>query len=274
MQSLLDIMASLRDPERGCAWDLEQDFSTIAPYTIEEAYEVADAIARDDMSDLRDELGDLLFQVAFHARMAEERGTFRFHDVVAAICDKMRRRHPHVFSDTPAMDASEVQANWEAIKAAEKRQAGQRASSALDGIATGMASLRRAEKLQRRAAAVGFDWRERAAVLAKVREEVDEIERALPGTGTPPTLSERAALEHELGDVLFAVVNLARHLALDAETALSAANRRFTARFQHMEQACQANADATLAALDETALDRLWEAAKQAERRGELTSDR
>jgi ATP diphosphatase len=213
-------MARLRDPQTGCPWDIEQSFATIAPYTIEEAYEVADAIARDDLNDLKDELGDLLLQVVFHARIAEEAGAFDVNDVVAAICDKMVRRHPHVFGS----DARETgHGQWEAIKAAERGE--REDQSALAGVALGLPALMRAEKLQKRAARTGFDWPDAAGPRTKIDEELVEIEQA----------SDADAREDELGDLLFACVNWARHLGVDPEVALRRANRKFEARFRAIE---------------------------------------
>ncbi|THD36856.1 MAG: nucleoside triphosphate pyrophosphohydrolase [Sphingomonas sp.] len=221
MDRLVAIMARLRDPERGCEWDTAQTFATIAPYTIEEAYEVADAIDRMDMADLKDELGDLLLQVVFHARMAEEAGDFALADVVAAICDKMERRHPHIFGD--AADGGHHL--WEQIKADERNAKG--AESALDGVAIGLPALLRAEKLQKRAAQTGFDWPDPSGARAKIDEELTEVEAAA-------TEAER---EEEIGDLLFAMVNWARKLGIDPETALRAANAKFERRFKAMEKA-------------------------------------
>ncbi|MEO8375225.1 MAG: nucleoside triphosphate pyrophosphohydrolase [Sphingomonas bacterium] len=242
---LVTIMARLRDPETGCDWDVAQDFSTIAPYTIEEAYEVADAIARGDMADLKDELGDLLLQVVFHSRMAEEAGLFALPDVVAAISDKMERRHPHVFGDSPGGHAQ----HWERLKADEREAKGD--SGALDGVAIGLPALLRAEKLQKRAARTGFDWPDASGPRAKVDEEIAEIEAASP-----------AEREEEIGDLLFAVVNWARHLGVDAEAALRAANTKFERRFKAME----AEAGDTFAGLDLDGKEALWLNAKTAER--------
>ncbi len=217
---LVAIMARLRDPETGCPWDVKQNFATIAPYTIEEAYEVADAIERDDMAALKDELGDLLLQTVYHARMAEEAGHFSFGDVVEAICDKMIRRHPHVFGDGGHSPG------WEEIKAAER--AGTHVESdqsALAGVASALPALLRAEKLQKRAARTGFDWPDTEGVIAKIFEELDEVRDAR-------TSSER---EEEIGDLLFAVTNLARHMRIDPEQALRAANGKFERRFRAME---------------------------------------
>lgn len=239
MDKLLAIMARLRDPERGCPWDLEQDFSSIAPYTLEEAHEVADAIARGDMRNLEEELGDLLLQVVFHAQMAGEQELFRFEDVARGIADKLVRRHPHVFpggrldGDTVAIASAEVTANWEAIKAAEKAARGEQPQRLLDSVSAGLPALLRAEKLQRKAGKVGFDWNDPRAVIAKLREELDEVEAELDR-------GDRAAQEDELGDLLFCVVNLARHLDLDSEMALKRCNAKFERRFAYIEDALAA----------------------------------
>ena len=222
---LVSIMARLRDPVDGCEWDTVQTFATIAPYTIEEAYEVADAIERADMADLKDELGDLLLQVVFHARMAEEAGHFALNDVIAAICDKMERRHPHIFGD--AVEGGHYL--WEQIKAAERGAKG--AESALDGVAIGLPALLRAEKLQKRAARTGFDWPDASGPRAKIDEELAEVD----------TAASDAEREEEVGDLLFAVVNWARKLGVDPEAALRSANAKFERRFKAMEAA-----DATL----------------------------
>jgi ATP diphosphatase len=238
LQRLAAIMARLRDPDQGCEWDVAQTFATIAPYTIEEAYEVADAIERGDLDALKDELGDLALQVVFHARMAEEAGVFDLADVLTAISDKMERRHPHVFGagETPG---------WEAVKAAE-RAAKDPDPSALAGVARALPALLRAEKLQKRAARVGFDWPDPAGARAKILEELDEIAAADADT-----------LEEEVGDLLFAVVNFARHLKIDPEAALRGASAKFEARFRAMEAM-----DARFAELDLEAKERLWVAAK------------
>lgn len=245
---LVAIMARLRDPENGCPWDVEQDFRTIAPYTIEEAYEVADAIERDDMAALKDELGDLLLQVVFHARMAEEAGQFDVSDVIGAICDKMIRRHPHVFGDAEARDGNTVLANWETIKAAE-RAGKDEDKSALAGVAAALPALLRAEKLQKRAARVGFDWPDADGPRAKISEELAEIAGA----------TSRDEIEDEVGDLIFATVNFARHLKIDPETALRKANLKFEKRFRAME----ASAGAAFPALSLDAKEALWEAAKR-----------
>jgi MazG family protein len=248
---LLDIMASLRDPQTGCPWDVEQTFSTIAPYTIEEAYEVADAIERNAMDELRDELGDLLFQVVFHARMAEEGGHFDFNDVVEAICDKMERRHPHVFGDATVGSAEEQSRAWEQHKSAEREHH----ESALDGVALALPSLMRAEKLQRRAARTGFDWPDISGPLAKCHEEIAEIEQALQQ-------QEQEEVAAEIGDLLFSVVNLARFAGVDPEEALRGSNLRFTQRFKTVEALAEEREQAmTAMSLEE--LDALWDEAKK-----------
>ena len=265
---LIEIMAVLRTAGTGCPWDLAQNFSTIAPYTIEEAYEVADAIERRDFDDLRDELGDLLLQVVFHARMAEEARLFEFGDVVWAITEKLVRRHPHVFGDTGSLDTESVNALWDKIKAQEKaeraagraidpKDARERSKGALAGVPVALPALTRALKLQEKAGKVGFDWNDPLAVLAKIREEADEIAAELASGAA------RAARE-EVGDLLFAVVNLARHLGADPEGALRAANEKFERRFGYIEEtlatAGKTPEQSTLAAMDE-----LWNEAKQRE---------
>ena len=256
---LLEIMAALRTPGTGCPWDLEQNFATIAPYTLEEAYEVADAIARNDLGDLRDELGDLLLQVVFHARMAQEQGAFDFGDVVQAITEKLLRRHPHVFGEARGLTPEAVKGLWEEIKADERAQKanGQGAAapaSALTGVPVALPALTRALKLQAKAGKVGFDWNDPLAVLAKIREEADEIEADL-------TAGKRTAAAGEVGDLLFAVVNLARHLDADPEAVLRATNQKFERRFGAIERALAARGkapqDATLAEMDA-----LWDEAK------------
>src|SRR5580692_2908008 len=232
IDALLDIMARLRDPERGCPWDREQNFSTIAPYTIEEAYEVADAIEREDMAGLKDELGDLLLQVVFHSRMGEEIGAFDFDAVANTIVDKMLRRHPHVFGSVNAPQTqAAVNDNWESIKAAERaaKRNGDQPGSVLDGIATALPALSRAEKLQRRASRVGFDWGAPEPILDKIAEEIGELGAELP-------TADKAKISDELGDVLFAVVNLARHLEIDPEVALRGTNAKFERRFKYIER--------------------------------------
>ncbi|MBS0477932.1 MAG: nucleoside triphosphate pyrophosphohydrolase [Proteobacteria bacterium] len=244
IERLVAIMARLRDPQRGCEWDTAQTFATIAPYTIEEAYEVADAIERADMEDLRDELGDLLLQVVFHARMAEEAGDFAFGDVVAAICDKMERRHPHIFGDA----AEGGHHLWEVIKAEERDAKGH--VSALDGVAIDLPALLRAEKLQKRAARTGFDWPDASGPRAKIDEELSEVEAA----------ADDAHRVEEVGDLLFAVVNWARKFGIDPETALRAANAKFERRFRAMEAADERFADRSL-----EEQETLWRRAKAAE---------
>ena len=259
LEDLLALMATLRDPERGCPWDRAQDFASIAPYTIEEAYEVAEAIERGTPADLRDELGDLLFQVVFHARMAEEAGHFDFADVAQAIHDKMRRRHPHVFADA---DAADPEVCWEAIKERERRMQGAASDhSALAGVPVALPGLSRATKMTRRAARTGFDWRSPAGPLAKIQEELDELQEAR-GDGDP----ER--IEAEMGDVLFACANLSRHLGVDPERALRGTIQRFEGRFRAMEHEL-GEAGADLAEADDATRERAWERAKQQYHEGE-----
>jgi len=255
---LVAIMARLRDPEAGCPWDLEQTFDTIAPYTIEEAYEVADAIARGSLPELRDELGDLLLQVVYHARMAEEAGAFALPDVIRAVSDKMVRRHPHVFGDEQGDKTAEQQtADWERLKAAE-RAARPATAGALAGVAAGLPALTRAVKLQDRAARVGFDWPDATAVLDKIAEETAELVEARDA-------GDDARVAEEYGDLMFVMANLARHLRLDPEAALRAANAKFTRRFRAIETALAADgrspSDSSLAEMDA-----LWDAAKRAEK--------
>jgi MazG family protein len=257
---LLDIMARLRDPERGCPWDRAQSFASIAPYTIEEAYEVAEACERGDAGALKDELGDLLFQVVFHARMAEEAGLFGFNDVAAAIAEKMLRRHPHVFGDAVIGDAAAQSVAWEEHKAAERRaksEGGGSHPSALDGVGAALPALSRAEKLQRRAARVGFDWPESAAVFDKVEEEIGELRHAM-------TQGDKVHIAEEIGDLLFAVVNLARHAATDPEQALRGACRKFERRFRRVE-ALLAAAGSSVEAADLEAMEAAWRKAKAEE---------
>jgi ATP diphosphatase len=257
IERLLAIMAALRTPTTGCPWDLEQNFSTIAPYTLEEAYEVADAIARNDLADLKDELGDLLLQVVFHARMAQEQGAFDFGDVVEAISAKLIRRHPHVFGDAGSHTPQAVEGLWERIKAEEKAARGEAGpQGALAGVPVGLPALTRALKLQAKAGKVGFDWNDPHAVLRKIREEADEIEAALD--------DDAAHAATEVGDLLFAAVNLARHLRADPEAVLRQTNQKFERRFAAIEQALAARGkkpqDATLAEMDA-----LWDEAKARE---------
>lgn len=252
---LLGIMSRLRDPEGGCPWDVEQDFRSIAPYTIEEAYEVADAVARGNMNDLRDELGDLLLQVVFHARMAEEAGHFDFAAVADSISDKMVKRHPHVFGDATVADAEAQTAAWEAQKEAERRAAGQ--TSALDGVTRGLPALMRAVKLQKRAARVGFDWDDPADVVAKVEEELREFSDAAAN-------GSESARQEEMGDLLFAVANLARKHGIDPEDALRDANLKFERRFRRIEDMLAEDGRSPTQS-DLTEMDRLWDRAKAAE---------
>lgn len=254
MQQLLDMMRRLRDPQSGCPWDVEQDFSSIAPFTIEEAYEVADAIARDDMDDLKDELGDLLFQVVFHARMAEEQGSFSFEDVHQAICDKMLRRHPHVFGDAEIRDAAHQKQVWEIYKADERKQKG--SQSLMDDIPAGMAELQRALKLQKRAARVGFDWSGAQPVLDKCDEELLELRNAI-------SCGDKSAIEDELGDLLFAVTNLARQLGLDPGSAMRRGNAKFERRFRAMEALAGGHEQLAEWPLDD--MEALWQQVKQSE---------
>jgi nucleoside triphosphate diphosphatase len=262
---LLEIMASLRTPGSGCPWDLEQDFATIAPYTIEEAYEVADAIARGDLDDLRDELGDLLLQVVFHARMAEEQNAFDFGDVVEAISRKMIRRHPHVFADQDGrLTPSDVKGAWERIKAEEKVERAARRpavenshKSLLSDLKAGQPALARAMALPRKASTVGFDWNDPHAVLRKIREEADEIEAALER-------GDASELESETGDLLFAVVNMARHVGVDPEMALRGTNAKFERRFGYIERAL-ASRGRSLSSASLEEMDSLWNEAKAEE---------
>jgi ATP diphosphatase len=274
---LIDIMAALRTPGSGCPWDLEQNFASIAPYTIEEAYEVADAIARGDLDDLCEELGDLLLQVVFHARMAQEQGVFDFDDVVATLIEKLIRRHPHVFGDARDLSPEAVKGLWEEIKSQERAQKAQMAqmadarkddgdrakdvSGALAGVPVALPALTRALKLQAKAGKVGFDWNDPRAVLAKIREEADEIEAELAA-------GDQASAGAEVGDLLFAVVNLARHLDADPEAILRATNQKFERRFGAIEQAlAQRNKAPQDAPLEE--MDALWNAAKEREKAAE-----
>lgn len=268
---LIEIMAALRTPETGCPWDLEQTFATIAPYTLEEAYEVADAIARNDMPDLREELGDLLLQVAFHARMAEEAGIFDFGDVVEAITAKLIRRHPHVFGTARDLSPEEVSRLWNVIKRTEKQARAQARAAAglpdageetgaLAGVPLPLPALTRALKLQEKAGRVGFDWNDARQVLAKIREEIEEVDEALTAGGTP-------AIRDEIGDLLFAAVNLARHAGVDPEAALAGTNAKFVRRFGYVESALAAQGRTPeQASLDD--MEALWQAAKIRERAG------
>ena len=255
--TLVRIMDRLRTPETGCPWDLEQSFETIAPYTIEEAYEVADAIERGDLSDLKGELGDLAFQVVFHARMASEAGSFDAADVIGAISDKMIRRHPHVFADADARDAEEQTRAWEAQKAAERAsRKGDAPPSSMDDVARALPAALRAQKLQNRAARDGFDWPDARRVLDKLEEEFGEVREALDA-------GDQAGVAEEVGDLLFVCVNLARKLGVDAEAALKAANAKFEARYRLMEDTARAEGTA-FETLDLDAQEALWNRAKAA----------
>lgn len=248
---LLNIMSRLRDPQTGCPWDLKQSYATIVPYTLEEAYEVADAIARENFEELKDELGDLLFQVVFYAQIAKEEGRFEFDDCVAAICDKLERRHPHVFGDLTADDADTVLKNWEALKSTERKDAGQH--SVLDNIPKAMPALSRAYKLQKRCANVGFDWPTVEGCWDKVKEEIIEVEQTETGS---------EELAEELGDLMFALVNVVRKHKLDPEAVLRAANSKFEKRFRAVEQAL-AEQGKTPEQSDLAEMDALWNKVKK-----------
>ncbi|SFI73563.1 nucleoside triphosphate pyrophosphohydrolase [Celeribacter neptunius] len=261
IDQLLEIMRRLRDPEGGCPWDIEQDFATISPYTIEEAYEVDDAIARGDMEDLKSELGDLLFQSVFQAQIASDKGLFDFHDVAQTIASKMISRHPHVFGDESNQKSPEQQTkDWEVEKAKERARRGEH--RVLDGVAMGLPALMRAQKLQKRAARVGFDWPDASHVLDKINEESHELVEARE------TLTQEEVFE-EFGDLLFVVVNLGRHLGVDAEEALRACNSKFTRRFNAVEDALKAQGKAPSDS-DLAEMDALWDAAKARDKQGEL----
>ena len=267
IETLLSVMARLRDPERGCPWDVKQDFASIATYTIEEAYEVAEAIDRGDLVDLKDELGDLLLQVVFHAQMANEQGAFAFADVVAAINDKMIRRHPHVFGDASVEDADAQTAAWEKMKAAEraaKRRDGDAPPSALDDVPRALPEWQRALKLQKRGANVGYDWPDATPVIAKLEEELEEVREALAMPASP---ERQDALEDEIGDLLFVAMNLARKAKVDPGTALRRANAKYERRFRQMEALARAEGrEFSALSLDEQSA--LWNAAKRIERGG------
>jgi ATP diphosphatase len=254
---LLGIMKRLRDPQTGCPWDREQTFATIAPYTLEETYEVLDAINREDFDDLRGELGDLLFQVVFYAQMAQEEGRFNFDDICAAISDKLERRHPHIFADGEAGSSREVLAKWEQIKTAERAEKEQH--SALDDIPEALPALMRAHKIQKRCSSVGFDWTSLGPVLDKVHEEIDEVMHE-----AQQAVIDEAKLEEEVGDLLFATVNLARHLGSKAEVALQKANRKFERRFREVESIIAAQGlEMTEATLDQ--MENAWQQVKRQE---------
>ncbi len=259
IETLLAIMARLRDPNGGCPWDLEQNFATIAPYTLEEAYEVADAIERNDMAALKDELGDLLLQVVFHSQMATEARAFTFADVVASICDKMIRRHPHVFADAKVADADAQTAAWEELKQRERAARGAPAAGVLDDVPLALPALARALKLQKRAARVGFDWKDRAPIMAKLAEEIGELEEVI-AAGAPA-----AKLADELGDILFVVANIARRLGVDPEDALRGTNAKFARRFAHIEATIAASGR-KLGEVSLEDMDAAWNDAKRRER--------
>ncbi|GAB3741643.1 nucleoside triphosphate pyrophosphohydrolase [Silanimonas algicola] len=267
IETLLAVMARLRDPERGCPWDVKQDFASIATYTIEEAYEVAEAIDRGDLGDLKDELGDLLLQVVFHAQMANEQGAFAFADVVAAINDKMIRRHPHVFGDASVEDADAQTAAWEKMKAAEraaKRRDSDAPPSALDDVPRALPEWQRALKLQKRGANVGYDWPDATPVIAKLEEELEEVREALAMPASP---ERQDALEDEIGDLLFVAMNLARKAKVDPGTALRRANAKYERRFRQMEALARAQGgEFSALSLDEQSA--LWNEAKRIERGG------
>lgn len=258
-EALLEIMARLRDPNNGCPWDLEQTFRSIAPYTIEEAHEVADAIERGDMDGLKEELGDLLLQVVFHAQMAKERDLFEFADVVEAICGKMVRRHPHVFGDESARSAGVVRGRWEEIKATEKAARGANSAGLLDEVPGSLPALMQAVKLQAKAARVGFDWPHTGPVIDKLNEEMLELSREIARGSAPEKIEE------EFGDLMFVYANLARHLNIDPESALRRTNQKFRRRFARIEQKLAAQGRTPdQSTLEE--MDRLWDEAKAEER--------
>ncbi|WP_343565146.1 nucleoside triphosphate pyrophosphohydrolase [Kiloniella sp. b19] len=262
---LLQLMRDLRDPEQGCPWDIEQTFQTIAPYTIEEAYEVADAIENGSMDDVKDELGDLLLQVVFHAQMAQDGGIFDFNDVAQAVTDKMVRRHPHIYAAADITTADQQEVSWEAIKAEERASKGLSGrSSLMDDVTVGLPASTRAVKLQKRAAKVGFDWDHLDPVVEKIREELDEVLAECPENPAEANEEQRDRLEDEFGDLLFAVANLGRHLRIDPEKALRRTNAKFERRFRFVEQAfSERNADLKSASLEE--MDREWDRAKALE---------
>lgn len=249
-------MTQLRHPETGCEWDREQTFSTIAPYTIEEAYEVADAIERSDLSDLKEELGDLLFQVVFHSQMAQEQNAFNFDDVAKSIVSKMIRRHPHIFGDVTYNSPEEVKTAWEGQKAHEREQKNNSGlfKSALDDVALALPALKRAEKIQKRAARVGFDWQDVEPVWGKLNEEISEVREAVAS-------NDASAIEDEIGDLLFTVVNLARHLSIDSETALRNSTGKFERRFKQVEHLAMER-ERSMSEMDMSELDALWDKAK------------
>ena len=258
IDELLHIMARLRDPHKGCPWDLKQDWRSIVPYTIEEAYEVADAIEQGDFTELKSELGDLLFQVVFYARLGEEQGYFDFADIVDAICEKMIRRHPHVFADTRHEDDAALKEAWEAEKRRERNQKNAE-SSMLDGVASALPALVRADKLQKRAARMGFDWPDASGAMDKLLEELEEVKQAAAA-------GDRETLQDELGDLLFAAVNIARLLGVDAEQALRRGNRNFETRFRAMEKLLESEGHGDLSILGLERLEDAWERVKAGER--------
>ncbi len=257
LDRLTRIMAALRDPESGCPWDVAQTMSSLTRYTIEEAYEVADAIATGSPDEIRDELGDLLFQVVFYSQIASEDNTFDLQDVAKAICDKLIRRHPHVFAGETAPDEAGLNAQWEAIKAQEKQSKKQRQEYLLDDVPSGLPALKLAHKMQKRCASVGFDWPEVKPVLAKVKEEIDEIEQELDATE-----QDKAAIEEEIGDALFAMVNLARHCKVDADSALRKASHKFAGRFNAVEALASSRGE-SLSSMDLEEMERLWQQVKR-----------
>ena len=250
IQELVDIMSALRDPETGCPWDRQQTMESIIPYTLEEIYELVDALERNNMEDVRDELGDLLFHVIFYSQMASESGTFGFADVVGGVCEKLKRRHPHVFAGQQVDTIEDVKSNWEKIKREE------RAGDYLDNIARALPAMQRAEKLQKRAAQVGFDWDKPAPVLAKVEEEVHELKQAMDQP------QHRARLQDEIGDIFFAAINLARHLDINPETALREANNKFEQRFRFIQTTLEEEGQDLETASTER-MEELWEQAKK-----------
>lgn len=254
MSNLLDVMAKLRDPETGCPWDIEQSFETISPYTIEEAYEVADAIDRGDMQALREELGDLLLQVVFHAQMAKDQNLFEFEDVAQSIAQKMTDRHPHVFSDTTFESVEQQKAHWESLKQQEREEKSAEPLSSVGGVALALPALTRAEKIQKRAARVGFDWDELTPVLDKLDEELNELYQAAASR-------DHSAIEDELGDLLFSVTNVARHMKVDPELALKKATAKFEARFEYIEKAVRADGAEVIETSAEV-LDQHWRQSK------------
>ena len=259
IDNLLKIMVQLRDPTKGCPWDIDQTFETIAPYALEEAYEVVEAITNKDYENLRDELGDLLLQVVFHSQIAKESNLFNFEEVIDSICVKMIKRHPHVFGNADINTSDEQLSSWEAIKAEERAKKSNKdsnSSSALDGVSVAYPALLRAEKLQKRAAQVGFDWKDTEPVLSKLDEEICELKEALNND------FDKAKVEEELGDILFSCVNIARHLNLDAETALNKANRKFTKRFQFIEKSLKEELNIKPENADFSDLENRWIRAK------------